>query len=89
MKERYLNLMERVVCAYTTEHIDAYTETVTEKTVKEHGFPRLTANIGILLCHGRLPHLKSRFKTMMDLCCRDIPTPVEIKGRRGNDFSVR
>lgn len=53
--------MERVVSAYSADHIDRYIETVREKGVREHGFPRLTANIGILMAHGRLMHLKDRF----------------------------
>ena len=89
MKERYLRIMEQVVGVYTPAHIDNYIERVRENGIREHGFPRLCANIGILMAHGRLPHLKSRFEEMMALCCRDIPNSKGIKGKRGNDFSVR
>ena len=89
MKERYLRIMEQVVGVYTPAHIDNYIERVRENGIREHGFPRLCANIGILMAHGRLLHLKSRFEEMMALCCRDIPNSKGIKGKRGNDFSVR
>ena len=55
MKERYINLMEKALSAYTDEHILRYLSEVKENGLKEHGFPRLTANIGILISHGVLP----------------------------------
>ena len=50
-KEKYLDLMEQAVGAYTDEQIAAYTEKVRADGLKEHGYPRLTANIGILLAY--------------------------------------
>ncbi|MBR5449532.1 MAG: hypothetical protein IKV43_06040 [Clostridia bacterium] len=41
MKERYINLMERALSAYTDEHILRYVAEVRENGVREHGFPRL------------------------------------------------
>ena len=89
MKERYLDIMERVVNVYTPERFDNYIHSVRESGIREHGFPRLCANIGILMAHGRLLHLRPRFEEMIELCCRDIPYCNGIKGKRGNDFSVR
>ena len=50
MKERYIALMERTLSAYTDDHIREYFARVQAEGLTEHGFPRLTANIGILLC---------------------------------------
>ncbi len=89
-KSLYLDLMDKVVGAYTTEHIRAYTESVIKNSIEEHGFPRLVANLGILIAHGRKTELKDYFKKMMDLCCEQIPVAYSKNGRRtGNDFSVK
>ena len=53
MKKRYLDLMETALSAYADAHILRYFNEVKEKGLTEHGFPRLTANIGILIAHGR------------------------------------
>lgn len=84
MKERYLDLMERSLSAYTDEHIDGYFASVKENGLTEHGFARLTSNIGILISHGRRRDLLPRFIRMMDFCCETIP---HVKA--ANDFSVR
>lgn len=80
----YIDLMERVLSAYSSEDIDRYFQDVRTNGLKEHGFPRLTANIGILIAHGRRTDLLDRFIAMMDLCCQEIP---QVKA--ANDFSVR
>jgi len=84
-KERYIGLMEKVLSAYTTEHIDRYYNDVKTGGLKEHGFPRLTADIGILIAHGRRTDLKDRLARMMDLCCDEMPA----HNRCANDFSVK
>ena len=84
MKERYLSLMERTLSAYTDEHIDSYFDNVKRNGLTEHGFARLTSNIGILISHGRRCDLLPRFICMMDFCCETIP---HVKA--ANDFSVR
>ncbi|MBQ6596267.1 MAG: hypothetical protein IJH79_01830, partial [Lentisphaeria bacterium] len=71
-KERYIDIMEKVLSAYTTEHIDRYYNDVKTGGLKEHGFPRLTADIGILIAHGRRTDLKERLAQMMDLCCDEM-----------------
>lgn len=89
MKDRYLDIMARVVDVYTPERFDSYLNKTRSDGISEHGFPRLCANIGILIAHGRMLHLKPRFEEMMDICCHDIPAYTPAKSKRGNDFSVR
>lgn len=84
MKERYIYLMERTLEAYSYEHIERYFNEVREGGLKEHGFPRLTADIGILIARGRKRELLSIFLEMMDFCCENIP-----KVKAANDFSVK
>ncbi len=84
MKERYIALMEKALSAYSDAHIDEYFEKVKRDGLTEHGFARLTSNMGILISHGRRTDLFPRFLAMMDFCCEAIPT---IKA--ANDFAVR
>ena len=84
MKERYLSLMEKALSAYSDAHIDSYFEKVKNEGLSEHGFARLTANMGILISHGRRTYLKERFVQMMDFCCANI-----YKGHAANDFAIR
>ena len=84
MKKHYIDIMEKILSAYSNEHIIRYFEQVKEETLSEHGFPRLTANIGILIAHGRRPDLLPLFIDMMEYCCKTIPTVLAA-----NDFSVR
>ncbi|MBQ9805501.1 MAG: hypothetical protein IJW49_03220 [Clostridia bacterium] len=84
MKETYIGLMERALSAYSMTHIERYFEEVKKRGLTEHGFPRLTANIGILIAHGRRCDLMQTFLDMMEFCCKTIPTV-----KAANDFSVR
>ena len=84
MKHRYIELMAKTLSAYTDEHIIRYFDEVKEKGLTEHGFPRLTANIGILIAHGYRRDLLPLFLDMMDFCCEQIPTH-----KAANDFSVK
>ena len=84
MKEKYIELMEKALSAYSDEHILRYFNDVKEKGLTEHGFPRLTVNIGILISHGRRRDLLPIFLEMMEFCCKTIP---HVKA--ANDFSVR
>ena len=79
MKEWYIDLMEVVLSAYTPAQIRRYTESVQKNGLCEHGFPRLTANLGILIAHGRKMELKNDFIQMMDLCCKEIPVALQKK----------
>ena len=84
MKERYIALMDRALDAYTREHIESYYQSVLQDGLKEHGFPRLTANIGVLIAHERRRELLPLFIKMMDVCCESFP-----RVKAANDFSVR
>ena len=84
MKERYIALMEKALSAYSDAHIDEYFEKVKRDGLKEHGFARLTSNMGILISHGCRTDLFPRFLAMMDFCCETIPTT-----KAANDFAVR
>ncbi len=84
MKNRYIALMEKALSAYTNEHIVDYFERVKAEGLSEHGFPRLTANIGILISHGYRKDLFPLFLEMMDFCCHQIPRVLAA-----NDFSIR
>jgi hypothetical protein len=84
MKERYLRLMEKALAAYSADMIDDYFARVQREGLTEHGFARLTADIGVLIAHGRRTDLAPRFLAMMDFCCAAMP---HVKA--ANDFTVR
>lgn len=89
-KNIYIDLMEQVFECYTYDHVKKYTETVKEKSIQEHGFPRLTATLGILISHGKKQEYKDLFYEMMNLCCEEIPVCFVKNGKSaGNDFSVK
>lgn len=89
-KQMYIELMDLVLSAYKEEKIRTYIREVEEKGIWEHGFARLTANIGILIAHGKRNEYKEVFHQMMDICCREIPTALFRNGNQvGNDFSVK
>ena len=76
--------MEKALSAYTTEHIVRCFDEVRREGLSEHGFPRLTVNIGIFITHGRRAELLPLFLEMMELVCHSIP-----RVRAANNFSVR
>jgi hypothetical protein len=80
----YISLMEKALSAYSDEHILRYFNEVKTNGLTEHGFPRLTANIGILIAHGKRLDLLPLFIEMMEFCCKSIPNV-----KAANDFSVR
>ena len=84
MKELYLDIMEQALSAYSMQRIREYIDEVKTKGLKEHGFPRLASNIGILIAYGRCTDLMDTFLEIMDLCCEEMP-----KRRAANEFSVR
>lgn len=84
MKEMYLDIMEKAFLAYTADGIREYIDEVRRDGLTEHGFPRLCANLGILIAHGRKTELMDTFWEMMELCCEEIP-----RRKAANDFSVR
>ncbi len=84
MNKQYLDLMEKTLSAYTDGHIIRYFNDVKRDGFKDQGFPRLTANIGILIANGRRRDLSVLFLEMMEFCCKTIPNV-----KAANDFSVR
>lgn len=76
--------MDRAFQAYTEDQISDYYERVKTGGLTEHGFPRLAANLGILIVNGRHEELLPLFVDLMDLCCEQMP-----KVHAANDFSVR
>lgn len=84
MKELYLDIMEKSLAAYTSERIRDYIDEVKRDGLREHGFPRLGCNIGILIAYGRRVELMDTFIEIMDICCEQMPTR-----KAGNDFTVR
>jgi len=102
MRSVYIDMMETIASAYSEKDILDYIAEIEEYSIREHGFPRLTANIGILLANGRRPELRDTFVRMMDLCCQEIPVvrqrymavsddPADRANfpEVGNNFSVR
>ncbi|MBE6701359.1 MAG: hypothetical protein E7582_05675 [Ruminococcaceae bacterium] len=88
MKKNYIEIMEKALLAYDNEKILDYIDSVKKDGLKEHGFPRLVANIGILLTHKIRLDLIDTFREAMTICCASIPK-ISSKDRAGNDFSVR
>ncbi len=88
-KAGYLDLMEKAVGAYSDEQIARYLASAEKDGVQEHGFPRLTANIGVLLAQGRLAPKKDLFRRMMGVSCRDAAKGKMPPKSGGNEFSVK
>ncbi|MBP5539295.1 MAG: hypothetical protein J6X69_05655 [Bacteroidales bacterium] len=90
-KDFYIDVMEKSVAAYDSLAVLAYIAEVEKDGIQEHGFARLTANIGILLSQGRIPQKRDLFVRMMDLCISQIPVALARNGGKstGNDFSVK
>ena len=86
MKEKYLDIMETALSAYSASDMLSYYERVRSDGITEHGYPRLVANIGILISKGRRKELLAFFLDMMNLATECMP---RASGRGGNDFSVR
>ena len=84
----YLDAMETAVGAYSDAHVMRYAEETEREGVQEHGFPRLTANLAVLVAHGRMTCRTAVLKRMMDVCFRDVGRKMPPKSG-GNDFSVK
>ena len=84
MKCKYLDIIEKSLSAYSDERICAFIDSVGKNGLTEHGFPRLAANIGILLANNRAEHYYPFFVEITDICCEQIP-----RVKAANDFSVR
>lgn len=88
MKEVYIDIMEKALSAYTEEQIHSYIQKVKHEGLVEHGFPRLGANIGILMAHGKRLELKDVFIQIIDLCLDGFAHPINAS-KAGNNFAIR
>ena len=84
MKTAYIDIMEKALSAYDMDRILSYIEEVKSGGLKEHGFARLTSDIGVLIAFGRRRELLPVFTEMMDICCAEMP-----KVKAANDFTIR
>ena len=87
--ETYLDIMESAVRAYSDAHVAEYADAAEKDGVQEHGFPRLAANLGFLVAHGRLAERKDVAKRLLDISCRDAKRGVMPPKSGGNEFSVK
>ena len=83
-KEKYLDIIEKSLAVYEKERIYEFIDKVEREGLTEHGFPRIGANIGILMAHGRALDYYPIFVRIMDICAESIPSV-----QAANDFSVR
>lgn len=88
MKTIYIDIMEKALSAYTEERIREYINDVKRGGLTEHGFPRLGANIGILMAHGKRLELKGVFIEIIDLCLEGFAHLINWE-KAGNNFAVR
>ena len=77
-KSGYLDVMEAAVNAYSDNRLVSYCEEAARDGVQEHGFPRLAANLSVLVANGRLSGRRELVKKMMDVCCRDGAASVVL-----------
>lgn len=84
----YLALMDRVLDAYTPGQMQALLDTARAEGITEHGFPRLCANLGILIAGGFRTDLLPLFEEMMDVCCEGVCDPLAAAKKTGNEFSI-
>jgi len=85
----YLDLMETAVSAYSDARLESYTREAERDGVQEHGFPRLAANLGVLVAQGRLSDKKPVLARMLTACCRDAHKGPMPPKSGGNEFSVK
>jgi hypothetical protein len=88
-KSEYLDLMEAAVRAYSDERLASYCAEAERDGVQEHGFPRLAANLAILVANGRLAEKRDLARKMMDVACRDAKKGKMPPKSGGNEFSVK
>ena len=88
-KSGYLDVMEAAVNAYSDDRLVSYCEEAARDGVQEHGFPRLAANLSVLVANGRLSGRRELVKKMMDVCCRDVKKGKMPPKSGGNEFAVK
>ena len=88
-KSDYLDLMEIALRAYSEERLVSYCDEAERDGVQEHGFPRLAANLAVLVANGRLSGKRDLVRRMMDVACRDAKKGEMPPKSGGNEFSVK
>lgn len=83
-KDLYLDMMEKALAVYEKERIYEFIDKVKREGLTEHGFPRIGADIGLLMAHGRCLDYYPIFEEIMEICAHSIPRVYAA-----NDFSVR
>ena len=71
MNEKYLDIIEKSLLAYSSEQISDYVDEVKHDGLSEHGFPRLAANIGILIAYGRRTDLMGAGAHVVDVLTKE------------------
>ena len=89
LKSEYLDFMEAAVRAYSDDRLVSYCAEAEREGVQEHGFPRLAANLAILVANGRFSEKCELVKKMMDVACRDAMKGMMPRKSGGNEFSVK
>ena len=87
--DRYLDIMEQAVGAYDDARVAAYLAEAERDGVQEHGFPRLAANLGVLIANGRMTEKREALARMMTVACRCAAAGRMPPKSGGNEFSVR
>ena len=85
MRQLYLDVMEQAAKAYTLEQIDDYIKDVEANGIRDHGFPRLSANLAVLIAYDRCTEMYERVMHMLDLSFKLVSETLNCD----NDFSVR
>ena len=85
----YLDFMEAAVRAYPDERLYSYCDECERDGVQEHGFPRLAANLSVLVANGRFTEQIGLAQKMMDVACRDAKKGKMPPKSGGNEFSVK
>lgn len=83
-KTTYIDIMESAMQAYSPEHLARMRRDVLKDGLQEHGYPRVAANLGILIAHSRMTDRRAIWLDMMDDCLKGMP-----EGKPANDFSVK
>lgn len=92
MRERYIDIMEKALGAYSKERLSEIVSDAEAKGICEHGFFRITSVMGILISKGRRKELMPLFLRAMDISCEALwKTDMTIEENKsvGIDFAVK
>lgn len=92
MCERYIDIMEKALGAYSEKRLSEIVDNAEKNGVCEHGFFRITSVMGILISKGRRKELMPLFLRAMDVSCEALwKTDMTIEENKsvGIDFAVK